>query len=239
MTNSQSSSLRIRLALEAFVIVGSILLAFGVDALWERRQDSGRIAEYLDALETEFVEARDEITGQETQHTEQLAAIDNLLITFDSGVRSDSIQSWLSYLNGIFVYGPAHPVFTDLANSGSIDLLESTELRLALLAYGQAKDFLAVSSDRELQGWQGELRPYLFERIDALPIMMEIGMMSDGMMPAGLTPRFDSGIEDLYADRKFQNLLLTRRLQVVSQLNLDARVADGVARVLDEIGKAH
>ena len=222
----------LRLGLEGLVIVVSILLAFSVDALWEQRQDRSRRLEYLSALEGEFSEARSEIESQVEAHPRQLAAIDSLLTTFAVGRQSDSIWLWLRQLGGLFIYGPAHPVFDDLANSGSIGLLDSADLRFALLRYGQEKDFLSALSEREFTLWQDHMAPYLSERTDILP------QIFPDRQPA-LTPRFDSGLEGLYSDRTFQNLLLRRRGTVDSQLRLDHRVADAVEGVLQEIVASH
>jgi hypothetical protein len=52
-----------RLGTEAVVIVGSILLAFAIDAAWDRYQDERRVAEYVLALRGEFEEARLENDG--------------------------------------------------------------------------------------------------------------------------------------------------------------------------------
>jgi hypothetical protein len=45
-----------RVVLEGLVIVVSILLAFGIDAWWDRRQAAGRFQETLGSLEVAFVE---------------------------------------------------------------------------------------------------------------------------------------------------------------------------------------
>ena len=44
-----------RIFIEAAAIVGSILLAFAVDAWWEQRKEANRAEELLSALEDEWV----------------------------------------------------------------------------------------------------------------------------------------------------------------------------------------
>jgi hypothetical protein len=215
-------------AVEGLVIVASILLAFAVDALWDQRQERERMLEYLTALEGEFLAARDEIIEQIGDHRAQLAAVDELLVGLAAGESEEFLSTRLGRLNAQYVYGPAHPVFEDLANAGAVNVLESAELRFALLRYGQSREFLAALAGREAELWHGYMHPYLIERTDLLPQTFEQDR-------AGLEPRFPSGIDTLYDDRTFQNLLLRRKRTIVGQLRLDQDVHEAVEAVLEQV----
>ena len=154
-----------------------------------------------------------------------------LLLGLAEGAPHDELQPHLGRLTGLFVYGPAHPVFEDLANAGAINVLESAELRFALLRYGQAKDFLADLAEREAALWHGTMHPYLIEHIDMLPT-------TRGIEDIGLAPRFESGFEALYEDRTFQNLLLRRRGAIRSQMRVNDQVLTAIDDVLAEAGAA-
>lgn len=222
-----------KLALESVVIVASILLAFSVDAAWDRHREAERAAAYLDALEEEFAAARDEMVLQLEEQGRQLEAIHHLLdVVHGTGGPAEGPAFWeaMGQLRPVYVYRPSHPVFEDLASAGTIDLLDSPELRIALLRYGQAKDFLDVLSDRELGLWQDRMAPYLVERTDGLRYMSPLGARDR-------TPRFPSGAEALTQDRDFQNLLLLRAGSVTSQRALDQEVLEAAEAVLEEIDR--
>ena len=228
MTASPRAVLWKRLSLESAVIVASILLAFAIDAAWDQFQEARRVQDYLLALEGEFQEALVEMDDQISDHTRQLASVDSLIQLLASGEPSDRMGSWLDDLRAVYVFGPYHPVFEDLANATSVDLLGSPELRFALLRYGQAKEFLAVLSARELRLWEDRMNPHLLENLDVL------AYYGDAPQQA-LEPRFPSGLESLYRDRYFQNLLLQRRGIISSQLGLDDEVRRGITDVLEQI----
>lgn len=212
-----------RFAVESFVIVASILLAFAIDAWWDDREQSRRTSQYLAALDGEFAEAAAEMDEQIADHERQLAAIDSLLVYLEEG--RDGIWPFVRALRGVYVYGPYHPVFEDLANSASVELLDSPELRYELLRYGQTRDFLSVMSAREQRLWEDLMQPFLLQNTDA-------ALHSD---PTEVTIRFASGDEALYESRYFQNLLLRRRGVIASQLGLDRDVRESIRSVRREI----
>jgi len=218
-------------AVEGLVIVASILLAFAIDALWDRHLERTRTHEYLTALEDEFRAARNEMIDQIGDHRAQLAAVDELLAGFADGRPEDYLLPRMPWLNALYVYGPAHPVFQDLANAGAIDILESSELRYALLNYGQSTAFLTALAEREAELWHRFMHPYLIERTD---ILRQTRQGDRG----GLTPRFPSGIDSLYQDRTFQNLLLRRKRSISSQLRVNGDVLDAIDAVLLQIAEA-
>lgn len=215
-------------AVEGLVIVASILLAFTVDALWDQRQEREIVFEYLTALEGEFLAAQDEILEQIDDHRDQLVAIDELLAGLAAGESEEFLVFRLRRLNALYVYGPAHPVFKDIANAGAVNVLESNDLRFALLRYGQSREFLTELAGREAELWHGYMHPYLIERTDILPQTSEQDR-------AGLTPRFPSGIDALHNDRTFQNLLLRRKRSIIGQLRLDQDIHEAIEAVLAQV----
>ncbi len=217
-----------RLWTEAVVIVGSILLAFAIDAAWDRYQDERRLEEYIVALEGEFEEARLEMTAQLEDRAYQLAAVDSLVRTIRTGERSDRLWAWVDQLRFIYVFGPSQPAFESLSSSNGLDLLISSQLRFSLLRYGQAKEFLEVLSARELRLWEDLTEPYLLEHTDAV-------LYSGASMQSPPTSRFDSGAERLYSDRFFHNLLVRRRGRISGLLEMDRDVLANIDAVLEAI----
>lgn len=217
-----------RLSIEAFVIVGSILLAFAIDAAWDRFQEGLRGEEYVVALRGEFEEARLEMVDQLGDRTIQLATVDSLLQAIDSGEPSDRLWAWVDRLSAIYVFGPSQPAFEALANSSGVELGIPPELRFSLLRYGQAKAFLEVTSARELQEWQNLMKPYLLEHTDA-------ALFTRGPQRPTPPEGAGTGAEQLYSDRYFRNLLMSRRERISALLGLDRAVLSAIDDVLERI----
>ena len=215
-------------AIEGLVIVASILLAFAIDATWDRYQERERVQEYLVALEGEFVSAQEEMLDHIAEQSSQLQALDEALEGLVAGEPEEYLLPRLSWLNALYIYGPAHPVFEDLANAGAIDMLESTELRYALLRYGQSRDFLTALAQRESELWHNQMQAFLIERTDVLPQLNE-------NYRGDLAPRFPSGLEALYEDRTFQNLLLSRKVSIVGQLRVGRQALEAIETVLAQV----
>lgn len=216
-----------RLLVEGTVIVISILLAFGIDAWWERTRDDEIRDAYLAALNDEFQAAAAEMDEQIEDHRRQLETIETLLSRLAEHADEDSIFS-LTRLWGHFVYSPAHPVLEDLANSSSVEGLGIPELRLELLRYGQAKEFLSVVADRERRLTEELIWPFLLENTD-------VARSSPQQL---IKPRFDSGVESLYDSRYFQNLLLRKQNLVNWQLSMDQEIRGIIDRVLAQVDAA-
>lgn len=218
-----------RLATEGIVIVVSILLAFAIDAAWDGYQEEQRVDEYVVALRGEFEEARLEMAEQLGDRTYQLAAVDSLLTAVRTGNRSTRLWDWVRQLRAVYVFGPSQPAYEALANSSGLELLIAPSLRLSLLRYGQAKDFLEVLSERESALWQDLMAPYLLEATDATLYWGAVPPPTDGQ-------RFDSGADGLYSDRYFQNLLAQRRDRIATLLGMDQDVLTAIDAVLGELG---
>jgi len=74
-----------RILVEAFVILSSILLAFGIDAWWDERKERVEETEILAGLHREFAGYRDELRGGIDQHGEMLEAMAAVLAAIESG----------------------------------------------------------------------------------------------------------------------------------------------------------
>lgn len=215
-----------KLVLEGLVIVASILLAFALDAAWEDRQKQLIREEYLRVLEDEFVSAADEMQEQIGDHERQLAAIETMLEDLAQG-REFSISDF-GRLGGLYYFGPAHPVFTDLANMGSVDILGFTSLRMALFSYGRQKEFLQNLHQRETAFWQNEMEPYLTQRFD-------YSFVLDGNPDDAKVSRIMAKEPGFHNDRYLKNLLIKRRGKVRGQLARDRDIAQNIEDILASI----
>ena len=216
-----------RLTLEGFVIVTSILLAFALDAAWEEHQEKGRQFEYLQVLEDEFRAAKLEMEEQLQDHERQMSSIDTILQDMERGENIDN-RIFFS-LFGLFYFGPAHPVFSDLANTSSVDVLEFGKLRFALFEYGKLKEFLTNLHSREMTFFQDHMEPYMARHLE-YPAAFD----PDGPKVPTISPDGSS----LYDDPYFRNLLLRRKGTIRSQLRVGRQIAASIETILAELAVA-
>ncbi len=74
-----------RFLIEAFVIVSSILLAFGIDAWWDARQERVEEAEVLAGLQREFSGYRAALSRSIERHGEMMSAMAAVLASIEAG----------------------------------------------------------------------------------------------------------------------------------------------------------
>ena len=123
-----------RVLVEGVVIVGSILLAFGIDAWWDGRQVDARRVELLHALEADFVGTRvliGEAIASDTNYLDRAeaflaAAGDRIPLSPDS-IRYLSV----GIVGGISGFTPSLINYNAARSSGEISLVQSQALRTA------------------------------------------------------------------------------------------------------------
>jgi hypothetical protein len=222
--STAKSELWSRLSLEGLVIVLSILLAFALDAAWDDRQENIRRDEYLSVLEDEFRAAAEEMQEQIGDHEHQVRGIETMLKQLGDG--QDFSANAFRSLTGLYYFGPAHPVFTDLANS-SVDILEFPELRYALFRYGRQKEFLANLHNRETVLYQQDMRPYLARRF----VVSNEGEVGGD----AAVRRIKADKIGFHEDEYLRNLLISRRGIINSQLRVDRDIATAIGEILQLI----
>jgi hypothetical protein len=132
-----------KLLLESFVIVTSILLAFGIDAGWDGFQ-AGRDQEQLeDALREELIEAH-ELTHRSVQAVQTQVDLINRFLeaTNDpSAIPIDSLQAWLVPAFKRWGATAPLPVYREAVATGSLADLENPRLSGFLIRYDLAQNF--------------------------------------------------------------------------------------------------
>lgn len=154
---------------EALLIVASIMLAFALDSWWDERKERVEEAEILHGLKEEFVLNRSKLESRIDQHTEDLQALEELLVAANLG-RWNSQE--ITFDRGIAAL--VAPPTTDLGNgvldalisSGRFELLQNRELRIRLAAwagvFGEAHDDEVMS------------RKFVFDQV--IPKLIESGV---------------------------------------------------------------
>ena len=108
-----------RFAIESFVIVGSILLAFAIDAWWDSRSDRIRERALLSSIKTDM-----EANSLHTNRLLERGSIrDTELTNFIASSEQD--LGMIRQLNGLANYTP----FDSAILSGDLSLIQNSELR--------------------------------------------------------------------------------------------------------------
>lgn len=127
-----------RLAVEAFVIVASILLAFAIDAWWTRYQESIEEQELLTGLRAEFLVNQELVakkisvlqTAQENLRLFLRMNLDEVeKISPDEAMRMVVHPTHRSYTSD----GMTHAFLSATINSGKLAVIDSARLQAALI----------------------------------------------------------------------------------------------------------
>lgn len=155
-----------RILLEGAVIVGSILLAFGIDAWWDARGDAQRKEAVIEGLRSDFRAARVDLNRVSTYHLNGRSSAEQLMQLGDNGTvpasSSDLVDSLFSDLSGTASFDPPLGTLEALISSGELDLIGDLELALLLTGFPA----MVGDLDRE-QRFQREALLLLYEHIDS------------------------------------------------------------------------
>ena len=140
----------LRVFVESVVIVGSILLAFGLQAWWEERQERRAEVEYLSALLDETERNLDALAGNVRVWEQSYAALQRAESLVETGLYADSASIFIaSLVRGSGSGGPrvSTSVFDELTSSGRLVVIENLDIRRRVLElYAQIEVNLARSA---------------------------------------------------------------------------------------------
>jgi len=221
----------LRIVAEGVVIVTSILLAFGIDAWWEGRQERSQERVALAALRLEFRENIARFTRAHDYHVAsagRLAALEDLLTASRDGVTVQVPDSLLRPLVSFRTPDPAMGTLNTLLASGRIELVRDPALQQALAGWpAEVED---ASEDERM------IRDFIFERliagladdVDLSPVMRaEAAEVASDPSVSGSSPlKVDGGTRALIGQRA----LLGRLVVLQSETRLEA-----ARRILDLI----
>ena len=128
-----------RLALEGLVIVGSILLAFALDAWWEARAQAEQTDELVAALIEEFDETAAAFERTELRNSQVIAAADTLLDLIRGA--SAEVRVDPGILASLVLYPTTDPprgTVDAVLSSGNLSLIPSQGLRSLLAGWPAA-----------------------------------------------------------------------------------------------------
>jgi hypothetical protein len=124
-----------RLSVEAAAIVGSILLAFAIDAGWDERLDRQMERDDLERLHAEFVQNRDRINEMQTAPkaaTASAAMYELLADHLGQDLPVEVPNSMLNLVRSTPTFDAATPALDGLILSGRLENIRDREVLLAV-----------------------------------------------------------------------------------------------------------
>jgi len=158
-----------RILAEIVIIVASILLAFGIDALWEERKNFIEEQEILQGLREEFALNRDILEEDMVGHAENVRLLLQALKAIEEGSLNDFgvvIDDALKMMLAPNTTDMGNGALNALLSSGRIELLANKELRARLAAWNGV--FAEVQDDQQNNGRM------VFDHV--IPFMMRNGV---------------------------------------------------------------
>ena len=153
-----------RALLEGVVIVGSILLAFGVQAWWDARQEAELVDRGLRAILEELSVVRRQVVEDIPYSQSAFDNAERLLASLDSvadGAALTVPDTVLAALFWDYVLDAPTSMVGSFTSSGRLDALRSIELQRALLEWLSLIEDQRDDQTRTSQFGVVELRPFL------------------------------------------------------------------------------
>lgn len=164
MTTRISEQVR-RLAIEGSVIVVSILLAFGIDAMWAEHQLRLEEREALTALRADFdanLESVDRVIAAHLQFRERVARLTRLSPEEIRALPQKTVSEMMLALANPWTFDPVTSTADTLLSSGKLGVLRDQELRQAIITFRGFLSDLEEDTNYVTQGaidyWRLEYR---------------------------------------------------------------------------------
>lgn len=230
------TSLRWRSALlEGVGVLTGILIAFGIDAAWDMRQDRAREAGYLEALSAELGTNRDRFEEYQRRLQGSLDGDEYALreVVFAEGaVTPDDLLEMSRRSSGSFIVLPERAALADILSSGGVAYIEEAGIRRLIARYADLLDRQLVGQENLVDFWRGRMAMY-YEGHSSLYDMIGGVSWYEGGLPSGLGG-FDGDVEAFAANREFANLLVHRSILI----GLARSATDDLLDVMAELSNA-
>ena len=219
-----------RIAAESAAIVGSILLAFAIDAWWEDRVESRRNLAQLDTVRAELLEVQVQLNHLEDRFIGLRTAVAQLLGHIGPDAPPQSFDSLASKIDLSFraakIELPTGSVQALIA-SGDLSSVSSPDLKALLAAW--PADVARLRNQSELiEAGREEIIRYLHDRVPTYRIAYKTGQL-DLYPPPGFSGEAsliqgDMKVEGLFGNRGIMiedTLLIVRDLKVRAALGIE------------------
>ena len=191
---------------ELLIVVAGILIALSLNSWREDNADKNREQFYLKSLKTDFEQSLASLNEILDQNLESDASVKNLLRVIGSrntSLSNDSTKKLFVKLFGFNRFVPASGTYKEIISSGSLQVLNNDELRIALSSWDDM-----IIRNRQLEDvmfWQYHLInvPYLNKHVARGDFLKNYNLI-----PHGRKDRTD--YMKLFADTEFENILINR-----------------------------
>ena len=188
------------------VIVGSILLAFGIQAWWDGLGEARQRTALLEALSEDFVLAADSLASVKAKHALVAERSKQVLDYGEIGTVPVTEQDSLDVLiGGHFMrtaFDPPMGTVETILGSGRLDLLGSAPLVRALTKWSSQLAGLDRYEQSALDHFYERIYPYLAERLDLEDLDKGYAEFID--VPWDQAP---AGAYRLVSDQEFLNII--------------------------------
>ncbi len=221
MSESNPRSLSwLRIAVQGVVIVGSILLAFAIDAAWDVRQDRVQETAYLAGILVDLRSDSTDLVDRQVTAIRGMEAADRLLdLRRDPGstASADSLAAW--FLHAAFVdnFQVLDHTYREVLGAGGLSVIRDEWLRRQIADYYRSIE----SAEFFTEYYKGEESDYwdlLAERLD--PDDLEGISREDGEAHRLIPNRL---IGKLRSDDEIANAILVNRHWTALRLDITGR----------------
>ncbi len=139
-----------RITVEAAAVVVSILIAFGIDAWWQERNERIALVQYLVHFENEVIANDDLIDLHLARIADDLVALHKVLLALsdpDQQALAESFKHDLANALWIRIPEVSMDAYDELTNSGNLRFVGNAQFKKAFNEYGNRADYLDSSYD--------------------------------------------------------------------------------------------
>ncbi len=168
----------VRVLVEGAVIVGSILLAFGIDAWWDGAQERAEERQLLSSLAEDFRANKAEAESVISTYERTGHLVGRLVSLSPGELRADPPDSLIAMVSALAAprtFDPILGTLDALISAGKMSILSDPELREALTSFrnmvDDAKEDERYISHFAIRVWEAEVRHGGPWRLDVLQIL--------------------------------------------------------------------
>jgi hypothetical protein len=225
----------LRLSVEAVAIVGSILLAFAIDAWWDSRSDQKQERALLIALSADFAATEQEFAEVKTNH-DLVTRAGNQLITYgEAGTVPESEQADYDILVSAhfsrFIFDPPMGTVESVLSSGRFHLLTNERLVAELTQWSAIVAELRFSEIDARNHFNERIFPFLASRFDVEDLDKVFPQFVDFPWEQGPT-----GAYKLASDQEFQNIVYmhwVHSMNIVAELEVVERSLERIQKLIE------
>ena len=172
-----------RLIVEGIVIVGSILLAFAIDAGWQVRSERVQERDALQSLRDEFEVNLEAISDSIERHGRMVASAERILemsfgnIPVPENVRQDIRSTFFSYRST----NNAGGTLTALLSSGEISVIRNPELRRKIAAWPSILEDATEEEQVVVRIREQIFIPFVARRLHLMLVAEDTGRMDEAL----------------------------------------------------------